>query len=75
MREFGFVEMPDQEEAQAAINGLNGRELKGRSIIVNEGQPRLEVSEVMVSCVKAIQLIGGEPGRKFLHVTIGHFVT
>ena len=41
-RGFGFVEMPNKTEAQAAISGLNGKELKGRSIIVNEARPRTE---------------------------------
>lgn len=39
-RGFGFVEMPSQEEAQAAINGLNGKEFKGRTLNVNEARPR-----------------------------------
>jgi len=39
-RGFGFVEMPDKNEAQAAINGLNGKELKGRALNVNEARPR-----------------------------------
>ncbi len=39
-RGFGFVEMSDQNEAQAAIEGLNGQELSGRAIIVNEARPR-----------------------------------
>jgi len=37
---FGFVEMPDKEEAQAAISGLNGREMSGRTLNVNEARPR-----------------------------------
>ncbi len=37
---FGFVEMPVKEEAQAAIGGLNGKELKGRKLNVNEARPR-----------------------------------
>ena len=41
-RGFGFVEMPDQNNAQAAINSLNGKELKGRSLKVNEARPRTE---------------------------------
>jgi RNA recognition motif-containing protein len=36
---FGFVEMPIQAEAQAAIAGLNDKELKGRKIVVNEARP------------------------------------
>ncbi len=39
-RGFGFVEMPDQNEAQAAIEGLNGHEILDRAIIVNEARPR-----------------------------------
>ena len=39
-RGFGFVEMPSKAEAQSAINGLNGTELKGRAITVNESRPR-----------------------------------
>lgn len=36
---FGFVEMGSDEEAQAAINGMNGQPLGGRSIVVNEARP------------------------------------
>ena len=39
-RGFGFVEMPTKAEAQAAITGLNGTELKGRTLNVNEARPR-----------------------------------
>ena len=41
-RGFGFVEMPAQAEAQSAINDLNGTELKGRTLNVNEARPRTE---------------------------------
>jgi len=37
---FGFVEMPNDEEAQAAINELNESELDGRTIIVKKAEPR-----------------------------------
>jgi RNA recognition motif-containing protein len=37
---FGFVEMPVKEEAQAAISGMNGKEMKGRTLNVNEARPR-----------------------------------
>src|SRR5438552_11395742 len=37
---FGFVEMPDSASAQAAIQGLNGTELAGRALTVNEAKPR-----------------------------------
>jgi len=39
-RGFGFVEMPTASEAQAAIEGMNGKELKGRAVNVNESRPR-----------------------------------
>jgi cold-inducible RNA-binding protein len=41
-RGFGFVEMPNSEEAQAAINELNGKDLKGRPLRVNEARARRE---------------------------------
>jgi cold-inducible RNA-binding protein len=41
-RGFGFVEMPNDSEAQAAINALNGRDIQGRSLRVNEARPREE---------------------------------
>ncbi len=41
-REFGFVEMPVEAEARAAIDGLNGKELKGRPLTVNVAHPRPE---------------------------------
>lgn len=37
---FAFVEMPEKSEAQAAIAGLSGREIKGRRMDVNEARPR-----------------------------------
>lgn len=39
-RGFGFVEMATKEEAMAAISGLNGHELGGRQLNVNEAKPR-----------------------------------
>ena len=39
-RGFGFVEMSTEEEAKAAIEQLNGEDLDGRSIVVNEARPR-----------------------------------
>jgi cold-inducible RNA-binding protein len=39
---FGFVQMPGKEEAQAAIDGMNGKELKGRTISVNKARPKPE---------------------------------
>lgn len=39
---FGFVEMPNDDQANAAITALNGTELDGRSIVVNESRPKQE---------------------------------
>lgn len=41
-RGFGFVEMSNANEAQAAISSLNGKELQGRTLTVNEARPREE---------------------------------
>lgn len=41
---FGFVEMTSDEEAQAAITGLNQKDFNGRSLTVNEARPREERS-------------------------------
>jgi len=39
---FGFVEMPAKEEAQAAIAGMNGKEMNDRALNVNEARPRAD---------------------------------
>ena len=39
-RGFGFVEMPEKAEAQSAIQNLNGKELRGQQMNVNEARPR-----------------------------------
>jgi cold-inducible RNA-binding protein len=39
---FGFVEMDSDAQAQAAVAALNGREVDGRSLTVNEARPRAE---------------------------------
>jgi cold-inducible RNA-binding protein len=39
-RGFGFVEMPDNAAANAAIQGLQGQQLAGRALNVNEAKPR-----------------------------------
>ncbi|MBI2901808.1 MAG: RNA-binding protein [Planctomycetes bacterium] len=41
-RGFGFVEMTDKNQAQAAINALNLQEIAGRAITVNEARPKTE---------------------------------
>jgi RNA recognition motif-containing protein len=43
-RGFGFVEMPNMKEAQAAMDSLNGKEFKSRSLVVNQARPREERS-------------------------------
>ena len=37
---FGFVEMPDQSNGESAIEGLNGQDVGGRALRVNEARPR-----------------------------------
>lgn len=39
-RGFAFVEMPDNAEAQKALEGMNGYQLQGRALSVNEARPR-----------------------------------
>ncbi len=39
---FGFVEMSSDAEAQEAIKGLNGKDVGGRSIVVNEARPQVD---------------------------------
>ena len=41
---FGFVEMPNDDPAQSAISALNGSEVDGRNIVVNESRPKPEGS-------------------------------
>lgn len=41
-RGFGFVEMPSKEEATAAMSALNGTDLDGRTLNVNEARPRTQ---------------------------------
>ena len=41
-RGFGFVEMPSKGEADAAMTGLNGQDLDGQTLNVNEARPRTE---------------------------------
>ena len=39
---FGFIEMPSKKEAEKAIEVLNGKDIKGRSMTVNEAKPKTE---------------------------------
>jgi RNA recognition motif-containing protein len=41
-RGFGFVEMPNKDEADKAIADMNGKDLKGRNLTVNEARPRTD---------------------------------
>ena len=41
-RGFGFVEMPSKDEATAAITGMDGKDIKGKAVKVNEARPRVE---------------------------------
>jgi RNA recognition motif-containing protein len=41
---FGFVEMPNDDQAQSAISALNGTEVDGRNVVVNESRPKPEGS-------------------------------
>ena len=41
-RGFGFVNIPNEAEAQIALSNLNGVELKGQAIVVNKARPRYE---------------------------------
>lgn len=45
-RGFGFVEMPNRDEAVKAMAGMNGKDLKGRSLKVNEARPRTDRSRM-----------------------------
>ena len=42
---FAFVEMSNTDESQAAIDAMNGKEIDGRSLTVNEARPRVERSD------------------------------
>ncbi len=39
---FGFVEMGSDQEAQSAITGMNGKDIEGRALTVNEARPKVE---------------------------------
>jgi RNA recognition motif-containing protein len=41
-RGFGFIEMPNSDEAETAINEMNGKDLKGRTLTVNQARPKPE---------------------------------
>ena len=62
-RGFGFVEMPSKDEAMAAIAGLNGQDLNGRALTVNEARPRTE----RVCCGGGVGGRGGGGGGRQRH--------
>jgi len=41
-RGFGFIEMPSKDEAAAAIAGMNGKDIKGKAVSVNEAKPKTD---------------------------------
>jgi len=45
-RGFGLVDMPDDAQAQAAIDALHGSEMHGRELVVNESRPRRSVRDM-----------------------------
>lgn len=57
---FGFVEMGSDAEAQAAVQGMNGQSLGGRSLVVNEArpmEPRPPAPAVVVSAVAVVKAV------------------
>jgi len=64
-RGFGFVDMPDKTEAQSAIAGLNGKDLKGRTLNVNEARPRTEGGRRGGGGGGGPRRSGGGGGRRF----------
>ena len=58
LKGFGFVEMPIRAEAEAAMAGLNDKEVKGRKIVVNEARP-------MADRKSNDKRRGGDGGGKF----------
>jgi RNA recognition motif-containing protein len=53
---FGFIEMPVKEEAESAISGMKGKEMKGRTLNVSEARPRSEDSRG--------KAVGKRPGNR-----------
>ena len=53
---FGFVEMPSDEEAQKAIDELNGATVQGRSIVVNKSEPKPTVAVETVEVEEDINI-------------------
>jgi len=64
-RGFGFVEMPSKEEADKAIAALNGKDLKGRTMTVNEAKPRTDRPRTSGGGGGRGGFGGGGGGRRF----------
>jgi len=64
-RGFGFVDMPNKTEAQSAIAALNGKDLKGRTLNVNEARPRTEGGRREGGGGGGQRRGGGGGGRRF----------
>ena len=54
---FGFVEMPDGAEAQKAIDGADGQELKGRTLKVSKARPRFRRPSIQGQTRRRVSLI------------------
>lgn len=65
-RGFGFVEMPNSGEAKVAIGGLDGKDLKGRTIKVNEARPRLTGSRRGGEAVGSTKALWYARHRRFI---------
>jgi RNA recognition motif-containing protein len=64
-RGFGFVEMPTKEEAEKAIAALNCKDLKGRTMTVNEAKPRTDRPRTSGGGGGRGGFGGGGGGRRF----------
>ena len=60
---FGFIEMQEQNHAVAAIQGLNGTDLKGRSITVSRAHPRSEGGSGRGTRSQGWDVVGGARNR------------
>ena len=52
-RGFGFVEMPNKDKGEKAIAALNGKDMKGRNLTVNEARPRTDRPRTGAAAVSA----------------------
>ena len=68
---FGFVEMANAEVAQAAINGLHGMSVDGRSIVVNLARPREERSDAGGYTASTAATVGAAEATRTLFTRAG----